>query len=66
MGTPRSEGKRGRGKRGEKWSLQSQGNLGTTGVSHFFGGMLALLGNNSAGMESIFGKECVHGRIYYV
>lgn len=28
--------------------------------------MLALLGNNSAGMESIFVKERVHGRMHYI
>jgi len=37
-----------------------------TELSHFFRGMLALLGNNSAGMESVFGKERVHGRMYYI
>ena len=51
---------------GEKWSLQSQGKTGMTELSHFFRGMLALLGNNSAGMESVFGKERVHGRMYYI
>lgn len=48
---------------GDKWSLQCQGNLWTTGLSQFLGQMLALLGDNSTGIESIFVKEHVHGRI---
>lgn len=51
---------------GDKCSLQCQGNLWTASLSPFLGQMLALLGNNSAGMESNFVKEHVHGRMWWI
>lgn len=68
MGTPKPEGKRESGKGGGREMVPSVPgkNWDDRAVTFFFGGTLALLGNNSVVMESVFGKKRVHGRMYYI